>query len=95
MPWLGRGIRTIQMVSPLSALQAGNGADRWDRSANGARIRRDGMRCQRCRNNKMARQHGQDSRGPSQRQLRVGETVRKELSDILTRDGSPTLISTG
>lgn len=33
----------------------------------------------------MARQHGQDSRGPSQRQLRVGETVRKELSDILTR----------
>lgn len=33
----------------------------------------------------MAKQHGQDSRGPSQRQLRVGETVRKELSDILTR----------
>ncbi|CTQ54624.1 Ribosome-binding factor A [Roseibium album] len=33
----------------------------------------------------MARHHGQDSRGPSQRQLRVGETVRKELSDILTR----------
>lgn len=33
----------------------------------------------------MARQHGQDARGPSQRQLRVGETVRKELSDILTR----------
>lgn len=33
----------------------------------------------------MARQHGQDSRGPSQRQLRVSETVRKELSDILTR----------
>ncbi len=33
----------------------------------------------------MARQHGSDSRGPSQRQLRVGETVRKELSDILTR----------
>ncbi|WP_428643677.1 30S ribosome-binding factor RbfA [Roseibium sp.] len=35
----------------------------------------------------MARHHGQDSRGPSQRQLRVGETVRKELSDILTRSG--------
>lgn len=33
----------------------------------------------------MARQHGQENRGPSQRQLRVGETVRKELSDILTR----------
>ncbi|MBO6509849.1 MAG: 30S ribosome-binding factor RbfA [Roseibium sp.] len=33
----------------------------------------------------MARHHGQDSRGPSQRQLRVGETVRKELSDIFTR----------
>jgi ribosome-binding factor A len=33
----------------------------------------------------MARHHGQDNRGPSQRQLKVGETVRKELSDILTR----------
>ncbi len=33
----------------------------------------------------MARHRGQDSRGPSQRQLKVGETVRKELSDILTR----------
>lgn len=32
----------------------------------------------------MARHHGQDSHGPSQRQLRVGETVRKELSDIFT-----------
>nr|WP_319385344.1 30S ribosome-binding factor RbfA [uncultured Roseibium sp.] len=33
----------------------------------------------------MARQNAQDSRGPSQRQLKVGETVRKELSDIFTR----------
>ncbi|NVK35963.1 MAG: 30S ribosome-binding factor RbfA [Rhodobacteraceae bacterium] len=33
----------------------------------------------------MARQHGQGAKGPSQRQLRVGETVRKELSDILSR----------
>lgn len=33
----------------------------------------------------MARQHGQGANGPSQRQLRVGELVRKELSDILTR----------
>ena len=33
----------------------------------------------------MARHHGQDNRGPSQRQLKVGETVRKELSDIFTR----------
>ena len=33
----------------------------------------------------MAKHPGQDSRGPSQRQLRVGETVRKELSDIFTR----------
>ncbi|WP_417688567.1 30S ribosome-binding factor RbfA [Roseibium sp.] len=33
----------------------------------------------------MARQHGQGARGPSQRQLRVGELVRKEVSDILTR----------
>ncbi|WP_422040617.1 30S ribosome-binding factor RbfA [Roseibium sp.] len=33
----------------------------------------------------MARQNAQDSGGPSQRQLKVGETVRKELSDIFTR----------
>lgn len=33
----------------------------------------------------MARHNAQDSRGPSQRQLKVGETVRKELSDIFTR----------
>ncbi|WP_417668359.1 30S ribosome-binding factor RbfA [Roseibium sp.] len=33
----------------------------------------------------MARQHGHSPKGPSQRQLRVGELVRKELSDILTR----------
>ncbi|MEP3303413.1 MAG: 30S ribosome-binding factor RbfA [Roseibium sp.] len=33
----------------------------------------------------MTRQHGQGAKGPSQRQLRVGELVRKELSDILTR----------
>ena len=33
----------------------------------------------------MARHHGHGPAGPSQRQLRVGETVRKELSDILTR----------
>lgn len=33
----------------------------------------------------MARQSGHGERGPSQRQLRVGETVRKELSDILAR----------
>lgn len=33
----------------------------------------------------MSRHHGQGPRGPSQRQLRVGELVRKELSDILTR----------
>lgn len=33
----------------------------------------------------MAKHHGQGAKGPSQRQLRVGETVRKELSDILTR----------
>lgn len=33
----------------------------------------------------MAKHHGHGAKGPSQRQLRVGETVRKELSDILTR----------
>ncbi len=33
----------------------------------------------------MARNQGQGAKGPSQRQLRVGELVRKELSDILTR----------
>lgn len=33
----------------------------------------------------MANHHGHGAKGPSQRQLRVGETVRKELSDILTR----------
>lgn len=33
----------------------------------------------------MSKQHGQTGRAPSQRQLRVGELVRKELSDILTR----------
>ncbi|MBD8891867.1 30S ribosome-binding factor RbfA [Roseibium litorale] len=33
----------------------------------------------------MARHTGHTAKGPSQRQLRVGELVRKELSDILTR----------
>lgn len=33
----------------------------------------------------MSKQHGQPGRAPSQRQLRVGELVRKELSDILMR----------
>ncbi|MTH99721.1 30S ribosome-binding factor RbfA [Roseibium sp. RKSG952] len=33
----------------------------------------------------MAKNTAHGERGPSQRQLRVGETVRKELSDILTR----------
>lgn len=33
----------------------------------------------------MARTPGQGAKAPSQRQLRVGELVRKELSDILTR----------
>ncbi len=33
----------------------------------------------------MSRHHGQGAKGPSQRQLRVGELVRKELSDIFTR----------
>ncbi|MBO6756446.1 MAG: 30S ribosome-binding factor RbfA [Roseibium sp.] len=33
----------------------------------------------------MAKHRGHGEKGPSQRQLRVGETVRKELSDILTR----------
>ncbi|MTI44661.1 ribosome-binding factor A [Roseibium hamelinense] len=33
----------------------------------------------------MSKQSARGERGPSQRQLRVGETVRKELSDILTR----------
>ncbi|MFD1697077.1 30S ribosome-binding factor RbfA [Roseibium aestuarii] len=35
----------------------------------------------------MARTPGQGAKAPSQRQLRVGELVRKELSDILTRGG--------
>ncbi|MEJ8475124.1 30S ribosome-binding factor RbfA [Roseibium algae] len=33
----------------------------------------------------MARPQGQGGKGPTQRQLRVGELVRKELSEILTR----------
>jgi ribosome-binding factor A len=33
----------------------------------------------------MSRHHGHGAKGPSQRQLRVGELVRKELSDIFTR----------
>ncbi|MBO0346420.1 30S ribosome-binding factor RbfA [Roseibium limicola] len=33
----------------------------------------------------MARTSGSGARAPTQRQLRVGELVRKELSDILTR----------
>lgn len=33
----------------------------------------------------MARHQSNEGRAPSQRQLRVGELVRKELSDILTR----------
>ncbi|GGB48010.1 ribosome-binding factor A [Roseibium aquae] len=33
----------------------------------------------------MAKHHGHGPKGPSQRQLRVAETVRKELSDIFTR----------
>jgi len=33
----------------------------------------------------MAKHTGHGAKGPSQRQLRVGETVRKELSDIFTR----------
>ena len=33
----------------------------------------------------MARHTGHTAKGPSQRQLRVGELVRKELSDVLTR----------
>jgi ribosome-binding factor A len=33
----------------------------------------------------MSRQHASHDRGPSQRQLRVGEMLRHALSDILTR----------
>ncbi|WP_310618406.1 30S ribosome-binding factor RbfA [Flexibacterium corallicola] len=33
----------------------------------------------------MAKAHNEMANGPSQRQLRVGELVRKELSDILSR----------
>ena len=33
----------------------------------------------------MAKQTHHTSRGPTQRQLRVGETIRRALSDILTR----------
>ncbi|MDH3668474.1 MAG: 30S ribosome-binding factor RbfA [Paracoccaceae bacterium] len=33
----------------------------------------------------MARPHHDHGTGPSQRQLRVGETIRRALSDVLTR----------
>ncbi len=85
MPWLGRGIRTIQMVSPPSALQA----RQWRGSLGPVRQRRPNTSGRNALPEMQEQQNGKTTRTgqprPSQRQLRVGETVRKELSDILTR----------